>query len=85
MSRRPQDTFLSDQGLAAARDMAADGKTVVIFADTPDGQQCSWCDCPDFEPVDQAHQCEPCPNAADAFIALVLRPQTPGPHQEPRQ
>lgn len=70
MTRTPQDTFLSDQGLAAARDLAADGKTVVIFPDAPDGEQCSWCDCPDFEHTDQAYQCPACPAPAAAVLRI---------------
>jgi hypothetical protein len=45
VTRTAQETFWSDQALAQARDVAADGRTIAIVNDFPNGEQCSWCDC----------------------------------------
>lgn len=64
----PQQTFLSDQALAAAREQAGDGRTLAVVADFPDGEQCTWCDCPlDAHLADE--QCGGCLEPA----ACVLR------------
>jgi hypothetical protein len=47
VKRTPQDTFLSDQALATARDAASDPGTVPVAVTAANGEQCTWCDCPD--------------------------------------
>ncbi|MFE9432187.1 hypothetical protein [Streptomyces sp. NPDC006640] len=46
MTRSAQDTFLSDQALAAAREAATDPGLVPIAITAANGEQCTWCDCP---------------------------------------
>lgn len=69
MTRTASQTFWSDQALAAARDTAADGRTVAIVNDFPDGEQCSWCDCTlaDY----QGHHCGGCPKPAASVLRVL--------------
>lgn len=68
MTRTAQQTFWSDQALAAARETAADGRAVAIVNDFADGEQCSWCDCSlaDF----RGHRCSGCPEAAGSVLRV---------------
>ncbi|MFJ2007379.1 hypothetical protein [Streptomyces chartreusis] len=68
MARTPSQTFWSDQALATARDMAADGQTFAIVHDYADGEQCSWCDCTvaDF----QGHRCGGCTEQAETVVRV---------------
>lgn len=68
MTLTPQQTFWSDQALAAAREEVKDGRTFAIVNDFANGEQCSWCDCP-LEAHYADYQCGGCPNSA----ASVLR------------
>lgn len=78
--RTPQDTFLSDQALAAARDQASDGRTLAVVLDyATDGQQCSWCDCPDDPSsphYQDSYRCDGCP--ADAYYVASMFNSTVG-------
>jgi hypothetical protein len=47
VTRTPLDTFLSDQALAAGRTAAADPSLVPVVVTAANGEQCTWCDCPD--------------------------------------
>jgi hypothetical protein len=68
VTRTPQQTFWSDQALATARDTAADGRTVAVVNDFPNGEQCSWCDCTldDFK----GHRCGGCPKPAGSVLRV---------------
>ncbi|GAA0348474.1 hypothetical protein PV735_31725 [Streptomyces turgidiscabies] len=68
MTRTPQQTFWSDQALAAARETATDGRTLVVVNDFPDGEQCSWCDCTlaDFKD----HRCGGCQELAGSVLRV---------------
>ncbi|MGQ4358894.1 hypothetical protein [Streptomyces sp. SAS_272] len=68
MTRTPNQTFWSDQALATARDVAADGRTVAVVNDFPNGEQCSWCDCTlaDFKD----HRCGGCPKPAGSILRI---------------
>ncbi|MFG2855671.1 hypothetical protein ACGFZ9_34225 [Streptomyces mirabilis] len=68
MTRTPNQTFWSDQALAAARETAADGRTIAIVNDFPNGEQCSWCDCTlaDFK----GHRCSGCPDPAGSVLRV---------------
>ncbi|MFJ1581754.1 hypothetical protein ACIOC1_00255 [Streptomyces sp. NPDC088197] len=66
----PAQVAAYDQALATARDLAARGKTVIL-ADAPTGAQCSWCDCPDSEHVDETYRCGGCPAMADAILRVL--------------
>lgn len=71
MTRTPHDTFLSDQALALARDIAATGTVMPVVIDHANGEQCSWCDCPDGP--DSPHnvsgyRCSGCPQGAYCVV-----------------
>jgi hypothetical protein len=72
MARTPQQTFWSDQALATARDAAADGRTIAVVHDFADGEQCSWCSCPDEETLTdlKGHRCGGCPNPAGSVFRV---------------
>jgi hypothetical protein len=75
--RTPQDTFLSDQALAFARDIATDGNTIPIVLDPPNGETCTWCDCPDGpgSPHNRrGYRCPGCPANADAILRVFASP-----------
>lgn len=62
----PLDTFLSDQALAAGRDLAAKGTPTVVVL--PAEGTCAWCDC-NVTTENYDHRfCAGCPNDA----AMVL-------------
>lgn len=71
--RTPQETFLSDQALAHARDLAQTPGTAVVVLDYATDGQCTWCDCPDS--IDSLHaipgyRCDGC--EADAYYLATL-------------
>lgn len=72
MTRTAQETFWSDQALATARDVAADGRTIAIVNDFPNGEQCSWCDCPDEQVLGdiKAHHCDGCHKPAGSILRV---------------
>ncbi|BBA99243.1 hypothetical protein RVR_5782 [Actinacidiphila reveromycinica] len=78
MTRTPQDTFLSDQTLAAAREAALDPGTVPVAITAADGKKrCTWCDCPDGP--DSPHnrpgyRCGGCPALAVHVVSVHLGP-----------
>ncbi|AGP56160.1 hypothetical protein [Streptomyces rapamycinicus] len=77
MTRTPYDTFLSDQTLATARDAATDPHTVPVAITAPNGEQCSWCECPDGpdSPHNQrGYRCPGCPQPAAAVVSVHARP-----------
>lgn len=61
MTRTPLDTFLSDQALAHARDLAAHGTPTVVILPL-DGGACDWCDCD--VTAHHAQFCAGCPSDA---------------------
>ncbi|MFJ5728767.1 hypothetical protein [Streptomyces paradoxus] len=75
--RTPQDTFLSDQTLATARDAATDPSLVPVAVTAANGQQCTWCDCPDGP--DSPHNrrdyvCGGCPTPAKNVVSTFSGP-----------
>lgn len=77
MNRTPQDTFLSDQALAAARDAAADPSLMPIAVTAANGEQCTWCDCPDgpSSPHNNPdYRCGGCPVPAAAVVSTFAGP-----------
>ncbi|WP_236243160.1 hypothetical protein [Streptomyces sp. CC228A] len=77
MTRTPQDTFLSDQALAAARDAAADPATIPVALTAANGERCSWCECPDGpdSPHNQAgYRCAGCPAPAKHVVSAFAGP-----------
>ena len=77
MIRTPQDTALSDQALAAARDAAADPTLLPVALTAANNQQCSWCDCPDGpdSPHNQRdYRCPGCPADAKYVISTFAGP-----------
>ena len=77
MSRTPQDTFLSDQALAAARDAADDPSLVPVAITAANGEQCTWCDCPDGpnSPHNQrGYRCPGCPETAKSVVSTFAGP-----------
>lgn len=73
----PQETFLSDQALAYARDIAAAGAAVPIVLDPANGEQCAWCDCPDGpdSPHNQrGYRCPGCGTKADMVVKVFAGP-----------
>lgn len=72
MTRTPQQTFLSDQALATARDAAADGRTIAVVHEYADGEQCSWCDCDTGQILADAkgHRCSGCPDTAETVMRV---------------
>jgi len=77
MTRSPQDTFLSDQALATARDAAADPSLVPVAITAANGEQCTWCDCPIALHKQPGYRCGGCPatakNVVSTFAGPVLR------------
>lgn len=68
--RTPQQTFLSDQALAAAREAAADPDQLAIALTAAEGkQQCSWCDCP-IEAHLNGETCAGCPATAVHVVSV---------------
>nr|WP_202551060.1 hypothetical protein [Streptomyces sp. SID8352] len=68
---------MSDQALAAARDAAAHPALAPIAITAANGEQCSWCDCPDGpdSPHNTAnYQCSGCPKAAEAIVSAFAGP-----------
>lgn len=77
MTRTPQDTFLSDQTLAAARDAAVDPKLMPIAITAANGEQCTWCDCPDGpdSPHNQrGYRCAGCLARAESVVSVFSGP-----------
>jgi hypothetical protein len=77
MKRTPQDTFLSDQTLAAARDAASDPSLVPVAVTAANGEQCTWCDCPDgpnSPHSNKAYRCGGCPMPAKVVVSLHSGP-----------
>lgn len=77
MTRSPQDTFLSDQTLATARDAAADPSLVPVAITAANGEQCTWCDCPDGpnSPHNQrGYRCPGCPATAKNVVSTFTGP-----------
>ncbi|WP_010361263.1 hypothetical protein [Streptomyces acidiscabies] len=77
MTRTPQDTFLSDQTLAAARDAAADPGLVPVAVTAANGETCTWCDCPDGpnSPHNQPdYRCGGCPTPAKYIVSTFAGP-----------
>lgn len=75
--RTPQDTFLSDQTLAAAREAAADPAVLPIALTAANNQQCSWCDCsdgPDSPHNDRRYRCPGCPADAKYVVSVFTGP-----------
>lgn len=70
-TRTPQETFLSDQALAHAREQAKIPGTLSVVLDYATSGQCSWCDCDVFA-GDDSHQCGGCPNDA-AYVMHQYR------------
>lgn len=73
--RTPQETFLSDQALAFARDEAKVPGTLSVVLDYATSGRCSWCDC-DVIAGDDRHQCGGCPADA-AFVMHQYRHGSP--------
>lgn len=75
MTRTPQQTFLSDQALAAARERTKIPGTMAVVIDyATDGQQCSWCPCSAEQILGDrdGHQCAGCPREA-AYVMHHFR------------
>ncbi|NEC90448.1 hypothetical protein [Streptomyces sp. SID12501] len=73
MTRTVQETFWSDQALATAREAASNGRTLAVVNDFPNGEQCSWCDCPDeetFNDLKEGHRCSGCPKTAGSVLRV---------------
>lgn len=71
----PRETFLSDQALAMARDIAADGRTIPIVLDPAHGQPCTWCDCPDGPDSphnNPGYRCGGCTTPADIIVRVFV-------------
>lgn len=71
MTRTAQQTALSDQALAVAREEARSG-VLAVAVTVADGGQCSWCDCNVLADEDD-HRCAGCPRAA-VFVMHQFRP-----------
>jgi hypothetical protein len=77
MARTPQDTFLSDQTLATAREAATDPATVPVAITAANGEQCTWCDCPDGpdSPHNQrGYRCPGCQATAKYVVSTFSGP-----------
>src|SRR6266699_2603870 len=80
---RPHETARRDQRLAQAEDALRHG-TAVIWEDQPppQGLQCSWCDCQDWQSPSSPHSqpgyvCPfPCP-AMSATVVWIMSPADP--------
>lgn len=75
MTRTPQETFLSDQALATARDIAAAGAPTVVFTPAHSGP-CVWCDCDVTAEQHNPEFCAGCPHGA-AMVMHVFNANTP--------
>lgn len=69
MTRTPLETALTDQALAHARDLAADGMPTVVILPL-DGGACDWCGCTVTAANHGTQFCAGCPN--EAAIVLVV-------------
>ncbi|WP_326808150.1 hypothetical protein OHB04_22695 [Streptomyces sp. NBC_01775] len=69
MTRTPQETFLSDQSHAAARDLATAG-TPVIVLDPATGGQCTWCECDVTIGHVEGRCATPCQGTADLVMCI---------------
>lgn len=77
MSRSPRDTFLSDQALAAGREAAADPGLAPIVVTAANGEQCSWCDCPDGPDsphLNPDYRCGGCGSKAVSIVSSFTGP-----------
>ena len=77
MTRTPQDTFLSDQALAAARDAATDPTLVPVAITAANGEQCTWCDCPlgpDSPHNRRDYRCGGCTHTAKSVVSTFAGP-----------
>jgi hypothetical protein len=74
MTRSPQDTFLSDQALATARDAAADPNLVPVAVTAANGEQCTWCDCPLDLHKQPGYVCGGCPLPAKSVVSTFAGP-----------
>ncbi|UJV41595.1 hypothetical protein [Streptomyces sp. AMCC400023] len=77
MTRTPQDTFLSDQALATAREAATDPGTVPVAITAANGEQCTWCDCPlgpDSPHNQRGYRCPGCPEQAKHVVSTFAGP-----------
>ncbi|MGW1278042.1 hypothetical protein ACWD4V_13960 [Streptomyces tsukubensis] len=78
MTRTPQETFLSDQTLAAARHAAEATPGLLSVAITPaNGEQCTWCDCPtssDGPHSQPGYRCAGCPDSAKHVVSAYTGP-----------
>lgn len=74
MTRTPQDTFLSDQALATARDAAADPSLVPVAITAANGEQCTWCDCPLDLHRQPGYVCDGCPTQAKHVVSTFDGP-----------
>ncbi|KUN91898.1 hypothetical protein [Streptomyces caeruleatus] len=62
----PLDTFLSDQALATARDLAGRGTPAVVVL--PDTGTCNWCDCDVLAKGHDSEFCAGCPREAASAL-----------------
>ncbi|MFE4701430.1 hypothetical protein ACFRIC_30650 [Streptomyces sp. NPDC056738] len=74
MTRTAQDTFLSDQTLATARDAAADPSLVPVAITAANGEQCTWCDCPLALHKQPGYRCGGCPTQAENVVSAFAGP-----------
>jgi hypothetical protein len=77
VTRTPQDTFLSDQALAAAREAANDPSLLPIAITAANGEQCTWCDCPDGPDSPhnrRGYRCGGCPATAKYVVSIHASP-----------
>ena len=77
MTRTPQDTFLSDQTLATARDAAADPSLAPVAITAANGEQCTWCDCPigpNSPHNRRGYRCGGCPATAKNVVSTFAGP-----------
>jgi len=78
VTRTPQETFWSDQALAAAQEAALDPGMVPVAVTAADGKKrCTWCDCPDGpdSPHNQpGYRCAGCPARAKDVVSVFAGP-----------
>ncbi|MGW2044674.1 hypothetical protein ACWCPF_05755 [Streptomyces sp. NPDC001858] len=77
MTRTPQQTFWSDQALAAARETAADPSLVPVAITAANGEQCTWCDCPlgpDSPHNQRGYVCGGCLATATSVVSTFTGP-----------